>query len=764
MSIKFHVICNALFHFKFSIADCQDGSLDTGVFMEGSSFSSNSPIAIQFSTATVGGDSTIVEGCEAATLNLTRSDTVGDITLYYTIGGTATNGVDYVHIADSVSYLAGIDTASITIIPINDAILEGQESITITTTSTNACGNTVTSSDSIYINDVPLLTIVGANTNDTLLNCPTDSIKIGVQATGIPAGNYTYYWSDAQGNTYPNSPNVFVPSLQTGTFYVTVVGYCPLITVSDTIVVNVTPWYILNSTQSDFNICDGEIVDFSTTPSLIGNYAYNWTAYTAAFGTPTDSATTGAFNTPGTDTITVTVNEISGPLTCIKKDTLLVTVSTIPTVDFPSPDTIICRNGAANLYASPLGDAPPLSLIWNNGLTGNGPHIVNPTADTTTYEVFVLDANNCTSDTHQISIALFDHIKVQTLNIMRPKICAGDTTKLKTTATGGGTSLFYTWLNGNDSIIGATATNEFIITPSYDGEIFSVVVSDSCTTTPDTLSISSDWQNAIYPTYTIDSAVFCYDQYAPVFTNTTVGLANIVNVNWDFGDGNFYNSPYSFPINHSYNAPGVYSVKLTLTDQTGCTWDTIMPNVVVDARSYPVADFSWLPNPTDYLNAELTFDNLSTDNVFNEWLFITDAQYTSNVVDPVFQFPQDQPGSYDVVLKITNEIGCRDSITKTVVIDDVFLFYIPTGFSPNGDGLNDSFKVIGEGMDLANFKLMVFNQWGELIFESNDPKNGWDGTQKGELVPTGTYVWRLDVKEAHSPIMHHKDGHVTITR
>ncbi|MEJ6735486.1 MAG: gliding motility-associated C-terminal domain-containing protein, partial [Flavobacteriales bacterium] len=83
---------------------------------------------------------------------------------------------------------------------------------------------------------------------------------------------------------------------------------------------------------------------------------------------------------------------------------------------------------------------------------------------------------------------------------------------------------------------------------------------------------------------------------------------------------------------------------------------------------------------------------------------------------------------------------------------------------PDGDGLNDNFKVVGEGLDLSNFKMTVFNKWGELVFESNNPDIGWDGTRNGSLVPDGVYIWKIDAKEAHSPIILNKDGFITIVR
>ena len=590
---------------------------------------------------------------------------------------------------------------------------------------------------------------------------------VDFDVTGNAATGFSYLWSPGHNlsDSTIQTPALTTDTLDgTTTYTVLVTNTVTGCTTDSFQEITVIPGYALNSTQSDTNICDGDVINFTTSPTLLSSYNYNWTANTAAFGTPTDSITTGTFNTTGFDTVIVSVSEGTGPLACVRRDTLYVHTATIPTIDIASQDTIICINGTATLYAVPLGNAAPFTLNWDNGLIGNGPHNVNPTADSTTYTVYVLDNNGCMSNPYEIVIALFQPITIQTLDLMRPTVCEGDTTLLKATAIGGGTNLIYTWLNGNNSIIGATTANQFIVTPSFDGEIFSVIVSDSCTTPSETMSVNSDWQDPIFPIYEVDSAVFCYDQFEPTFTNLTSTMSTIINVQWDFDDGIIVDLPVSNQITYQYNNSGTYNVKLTVTDQIGCPWDTIMPQFVIDAQAYPIANFLWSPNPTDYLNSQITFENKSQESLYNQWIFITDAQYTSSDIAPVFQFPQDQPGNYEVTLKVTSKIGCQSSTTKTVIINDVFLAYIPTGFTPNGDGLNDTFKIVGEGLDLSNFKMTIFNQWGELVFESSNPNIGWNGTQNGSLVPNGVYIWKIDAQEAHSPTFHRKDGFVTIMK
>lgn len=89
-----------------------------------------------------------------------------------------------------------------------------------------------------------------------------------------------------------------------------------------------------------------------------------------------------------------------------------------------------------------------------------------------------------------------------------------------------------------------------------------------------------------------------------------------------------------------------------------------------------------------------------------------------------------------------SDLNCFDS--DTVEIDTCPLFFIPNAFTPDGDGLNEVFKV--EGVGLNEFQLYIFNRWGQLIFESKDPEVGWDGTFKGNPVQVDVYVYKLIYK------------------
>ncbi len=106
-------------------------------------------------------------------------------------------------------------------------------------------------------------------------------------------------------------------------------------------------------------------------------------------------------------------------------------------------------------------------------------------------------------------------------------------------------------------------------------------------------------------------------------------------------------------------------------------------------------------------------------------------------------------GTYDVMLKVTNQFGCVDSIMKQIIIEDEFVLYIPNAFTPNKpEGLNDVFMVKGMGFLSESFEMRIYDRWGELIYKTNDVYKGWDGSVKGGgKAKQDVYVYKITVKD-----------------
>lgn len=218
---------------------------------------------------------------------------------------------------------------------------------------------------------------------------------------------------------------------------------------------------------------------------------------------------------------------------------------------------------------------------------------------------------------------------------------------------------------------------------------------------------------------------------------------------WDFGDGN--SSTQQNPI-YTYYGAGTYSVTLTVTGPGGTASVTHVDSVVVQERAN--AYFTFGPQVVYVPSQPVQFYNLSSFASSYIWDF-GDGSIDSLNSNP-FHYYQDV-GTYTVTLIATNEWGCADTfaITNAVEANEGGTIDFPNAFTPDENGPNggyynpnaldnDIFFPVFEGVD--EYHLQIFNRWGELIFETFDPNQGWDGYYRDQICKQDVYVWKARVK------------------
>ncbi|MFC6999317.1 T9SS type B sorting domain-containing protein [Rufibacter roseus] len=139
--------------------------------------------------------------------------------------------------------------------------------------------------------------------------------------------------------------------------------------------------------------------------------------------------------------------------------------------------------------------------------------------------------------------------------------------------------------------------------------------------------------------------------------------------------------------------------------------------------------------------------------------------YWSTTVSGQSYVHQQLPQTYQRLsyrLLSSSEAGNLQSASNTATIDQPFQFFFPTAFSPNGDGLNDVFRAVGPPF-ASTFKLQVLNRWGQIIFESNSPQSGWDGTYNSKPAPPETYLYRFEATDVNGQRIT-KSGKITLVR
>lgn len=239
----------------------------------------------------------------------------------------------------------------------------------------------------------------------------------------------------------------------------------------------------------------------------------------------------------------------------------------------------------------------------------------------------------------------------------------------------------------------------------------------------------------------------------PVFTNTCA---------WTFGDGG--SATTCDPV-HVYADPGVYTVSLDVISPQNCQGDTTYPDLIT-VFDHPVSEFTFGPQPTDYFNTYISFvDASSIDAIQWNWSFGTGASLgTSTDEFPALHFPSEDLGTYPVQLVVTNVHTCTDTVTHEVVIDGYYAVYVPNTFTPDGDGVNDLWRPMIKDQIFKDYQLRLFDRWGQEIWATADPNEGWDGKLGGEFAMTGVYAWRLDTRDLIAGFRHEYYGHVNLLK
>ena len=204
---------------------------------------------------------------------------------------------------------------------------------------------------------------------------------------------------------------------------------------------------------------------------------------------------------------------------------------------------------------------------------------------------------------------------------------------------------------------------------------------------------------------------------------------------WNFGDGetSIEKNPQ-----HTYIAVGNYSVKLLVASIKDKKSDEQIIKNIITVQPASAVDFSYSLSEDNKL--VVVFDG-SADNIIS-WNWDFGDKKSASEENPTHAFPK--YNTYKVIATAKNNFGCTSSISKNVVVKNEINLLAPTSFSPNGDGLNDTWMPVALQSGNYDFTLTVYDKSNTIVFSTSDKNNSWVGAN---TKPGDTYSWKADVKE-----------------
>ncbi len=395
----------------------------------------------------------------------------------------------------------------------------------------------------------------------------------------------------------------------------------------------------------------------------------------------------------------------------------------------------ICISNCQTITASATGgNAGPKTFHWGPNL-GTGSSIDICPVENGVYTIYAEDQNGCVTPVKRIPINLFDSLKAVVSEDVA--VCKGEAVRLNAVASGGkGNGYRFKW--SPISGLGAENSATPLARPFYP-TMYYLELTDDCGTPAYIDSVFVDVLNLPPVDFTTETQIICQPGVIN-FRNITPGSEQCY---WDFGNG--LQIQTCEEVGNKYTRPGFYDVKLVVTDVNGCTDSTVYEDYI-QVLKRPLAAFNMLPNPVDVQNTKMEFKDRSTKDVV-KWNWFFESLGNSEEQNPSFTWPDVDTGSYPVRLLVEAENGCIDDTVMTAMVGMKYSFYIPNSFTPNGDGMNEVFLPKGFGVEDDQFRMVIYDRWGKIIFESTDQNVGWDGTipENGQPAPVGTYAWRIFV-------------------
>lgn len=490
--------------------------------------------------------------------------------------------------------------------------------------------------------------------------------------------------------------------------------------------------YSMANTQSSFTYtdnCTGDVDFQSTSTSSQAIISWQWDF---GDGSPTSSVENPSHTfAEGQYDVTLIVE---GDLGC--KDTIVQTLDIVNIVPITGSDTTICSGDQITIGSQAIAGQ---SYSWSPATGLSSATAAQPTAspiNNTTYSLVITGASGCETSAETISITVSASPSINITG--NQAICAGEDVQIGPTNV---PTFNYSW-SPTTNLSNAAVAQPLASPSSTTTYTVTATSANGCTGTASTT----------VTVHALPNVSAGPDQQICLGDTVLLSGSGAQTYSWNNGVSN-----------GDEFVPNVGNLNYTVTgtDAFGCT---NTDQLSINTYSLPSADFTVDNQVMSSIDPTVEFTNTSSNAVSYLWDF-GDGIGTSTDVSPEYEYGEDEFGGMPVMLIATSADGCVDTAFMFLIVNEETIFYVPNAFTPNGDEFNNDFKpVITSGYDIYNYSFLVFDRWGEVIFESKDPSQGWDGTCSGSLVQSGTYVWKISLKVKNNDDRKAYEGHVTVLR
>jgi gliding motility-associated-like protein len=415
-------------------------------------------------------------------------------------------------------------------------------------------------------------------------------------------------------------------------------------------------------------------------------------------------------------------------------DTLQITVNALPSVSMTGLRSYYCmKDTLVNLVLNPLNGVlsgnGTSSTFFNPVLAGPGSHLIR----------YTVGQGKCISESSML-VTVGEPLTL-TLTADRDTLCAGETVALKTQSGGGSGNYDLQWSSGHSGV-------ESIYVLPRVSTLYSVELNDGCSDS--VLLTKSVYVHPVSYGRVMSSPIQCHGQQG--FAEITMNGAGPYAYQWNS------NPPQT---GQRINASVGATYKVNVRDlSTGCAYDTM-----ATIPGYERIRAYFLTSPAGQCiytnNARLQLINLSEGGLSGVWDFGDGhTEPYDPLTNPSYTY-QGDTDNYTIRLLIRNAGNCMDSFSANICVLDTITLFIPNAFSPNGDGVNDVFRLQTTSLSEANIE--IYNRWGEKVFATDNSREGWDGYYGGRLCPTDFYMYVVKYKGKKTPWRYQK-GYFYLTR